>query len=230
MEFDEPCVHEHCTARFKNKNNLHESMHTAVRSTPFKHKCPRCPKAFKTLTDLQNHRVSCNAVIHSCYKCGERIGSIYEVKHHCKTVQACRPTEQALDRYVALKWKPLQCPSCCEVFPNDEQLFEHKITHKPESTFPCGHCSMLFVSQALRSEHISDDRNHFNRNCSDCGRRFSDKKEYKMHKFFHKDLTETQDYEGKCSHCRDFFTREKFRIHAKYVLHYDVYRVVPNNI
>ena len=175
MGFEEECDFEQCTARFKNKNKLHNSMHAAVRLTPFKHKCPRCPKAFKTPTDLQNHRNSCERVIYSCYKCGERIGSIYAIKHHCKTVQACRPTEQALDRYVALKWKPLQCPDCCKVFANDEQLIEYKITHKPESTFPCGHCSMLCVSQALRSEHISDDRNHFNKNCSDCGRRFSDK-------------------------------------------------------
>ena len=214
---------EICEARFSGQQRwgMHQgrSHGHRVYQTPYIYKCLGCPKCFQTPEALTNHRQECDVKTFDCTKCTQTFTTEYVYNEHCRN--ECLPSDAVVNQYVNDVWQPLQCESCFEVEPTQKEFKEHVESHRGKRQHYCDQCTVICNSQQSLDEHKEMAGNHYNKTCEDCHQVLSNRKESKKHEFEH---GQTQHYQGECPHCKDGFTKDQFRIHAKFIHHVQVNR------
>ena len=162
-----------------------------------------------------------------CAKCGQVFTTEYGFKDHSRDPSECLPTDEAVDVYVNHKWKPFECPTCFEVLPTQDELSNHEVRHR-SNPFLCEQCEQVFNSQESLDEHVaaSGEHNVYKKTCTTCQVALTNKRQHYLHEFYHGN---TDHYLASCPKCEEYFTKEQFRIHAKYIHPIDVNNyTIPN--
>ena len=111
-----------------------------------KYSCGRCPEAFATQQNLDEHKVSAHTF--KCMKCPK----LFEIK---KDLQE----HLIVEHY-------FKCEECDLVFDSKSKMSDH---NDKEHTFRCNECAQIFTSEAKRSDHIKSAH----QTCDTCEDEFS---------------------------------------------------------
>ena len=138
------------------------------------HKCPECPKIWKTKPQLQNHMRDTH-VKKLCEYCGIMI-SVKRLHRHIQQAHV-NPEERRF-----------RCDICGKGFTERIRLKDHINTHTGDRPYLCNYCGKGFANQAnqvahIRQVHLGKKRNtntgeHL---CTFCGKVFANLRNQQAH-------------------------------------------------
>lgn len=113
-----------------------------------RHKCPECPRTFKTQGTLAMHRK-----IHS----GEADYTPKERPYSCSYCGKCFTQSNTLKQHTRIHTgeKPFRCVYCNKAFSVKDYLTKHIRTHTGEKPYACPYCDKRFTQRSALTVHTT---------------------------------------------------------------------------
>ncbi|KAJ0179890.1 hypothetical protein K1T71_004481 [Dendrolimus kikuchii] len=121
--------------------------------------------------------------------------------------------EQVLSFVSPIKHESFKCIACNQVFTSDEALTVHKKRHSTSARYACGECGKTFSQLRNFKYHMSIHRGtrEFAATCTVCGKYFNDRGYLSSHMKIHRNRKEY-----KCSLCpKSFNQRVAYNMHVR---------------
>ncbi|XP_036328875.1 chorion transcription factor Cf2 isoform X1 [Rhagoletis pomonella] len=139
-----------------------------------RHKCPECPKTFKTPGTLAMHRkihtgeadVTPKERPYSCSYCGKSFTQSNTLKQHTR---------------IHTGEKPFRCGYCGRQFTVKDYLNKHLTTHTGEKPFHCVYCEKRFSVKDYLTKHIRTHTGEKPYTCPYCDKRFTQRSALTVH-------------------------------------------------
>ena len=214
---------KNCDKKFRSLKGYNNHMKRHQKNTNAKEtNCIECRREFSTPRQYARHQFSVHHVLTqiACVTCNRNFHSEKSLARHNMEVHSqnvpcdiCDKVFFTAANLVAHKKsihsqntikKLLFCEFCPGSFSNDEQLKQHQKRHLG-SQYQCNLCSKSFRWDSSLNSHMQAAHNNSTPGfqCSDCGRSFKDKNNYKKHTFTH---STSRPYA--CTTCRKGFIRK----------------------
>ncbi|KPU74372.1 uncharacterized protein Dana_GF21550, isoform B [Drosophila ananassae] len=139
-----------------------------------RHKCPDCPKTFKTPGTLAMHRK-----IHT----GEADATPKERPYTCSYCGKSFTQSNTLKQHTRIHTgeKPFRCGYCGRAFTVKDYLNKHLTTHTGEKPFHCGYCEKSFSVKDYLTKHIRTHTGEKPYTCPYCDKRFTQRSALTVH-------------------------------------------------
>lgn len=121
---------------------------TVNANNKIRHKCPECPRTFKTQGTLAMHRK-----IHS----GEADYTPKERPYSCSYCGKCFTQSNTLKQHTRIHTgeKPFRCVYCNKAFSVKDYLTKHIRTHTGEKPYACPYCDKRFTQRSALTVHTT---------------------------------------------------------------------------
>ncbi|XP_033173651.1 chorion transcription factor Cf2 isoform X2 [Drosophila mauritiana] len=139
-----------------------------------RHKCPDCPKTFKTPGTLAMHRK-----IHT----GEADATPKERPYTCSYCGKSFTQSNTLKQHTRIHTgeKPFRCGYCGRAFTVKDYLNKHLTTHTGEKPFHCNYCEKSFSVKDYLTKHIRTHTGEKPYTCPYCDKRFTQRSALTVH-------------------------------------------------
>uniref|UniRef100_A0A1I8P1K7 C2H2-type domain-containing protein n=2 Tax=Stomoxys calcitrans TaxID=35570 RepID=A0A1I8P1K7_STOCA len=139
-----------------------------------RHKCPDCPKTFKTPGTLAMHRkvhtgeadLTPKERPYTCTYCGKSFTQSNTLKQHTR---------------IHTGEKPFRCGYCGRAFTVKDYLNKHLTTHTGEKPFHCTYCEKAFSVKDYLTKHIRTHTGEKPYTCPYCEKRFTQRSALTVH-------------------------------------------------
>ncbi|XP_069972405.1 uncharacterized protein [Penaeus vannamei] len=194
-----------CDRSFKWRQSYGKHMAIFHSNADMQYACPKCPKHFKTASELRLHQVAhSDEKKYVCDICGKVFKHEYTRDKHVKTVHQDK--------------RDHMCPQCGSLFKAKAYLDQHlSQVHTTKERVKCLQCGHDFKTMSNLKSHIKSVHNSRNPKytCETCNKTFMAPKDLARHTKVH---TGVKDYV--CPVCRRSFARKDnmvshMRTHAK---------------
>ena len=158
---------EICKQVFDTKYHVNRHMMQAHEGVdPFA--CEVCSKVFAQKCDLTRHmNIHLNVKKHFCKVCNKAFKRAdYLAKH---------------EKEFCSVFRPHKCEKCGRCYATEEELMEHKETHKIRLAFKCDKCDDSFQEEADFLEHKTQHKDDKPQDCPLCSQQFPDFKDFVNH-------------------------------------------------
>uniref|UniRef100_A0A1A9VXT1 C2H2-type domain-containing protein n=1 Tax=Glossina austeni TaxID=7395 RepID=A0A1A9VXT1_GLOAU len=147
---------------------------TATNASKVRHKCPDCPKTFKTPSTLAMHRkvhtgeaeITPKERPYICSYCGKSFTQSNTLKQHTR---------------IHTGEKPFRCGYCGRAFTVKDYLNKHLTTHTGEKPFQCTYCEKAFSVKDYLTKHIRTHTGEKPYTCPYCEKRFTQRSALTVH-------------------------------------------------
>ncbi|XP_055837236.1 chorion transcription factor Cf2 isoform X2 [Episyrphus balteatus] len=129
-------------------SNSNTNTTTVNANNKIRHKCPECPRTFKTQGTLAMHRK-----IHS----GEADYTPKERPYSCSYCGKCFTQSNTLKQHTRIHTgeKPFRCVYCNKAFSVKDYLTKHIRTHTGEKPYACPYCDKRFTQRSALTVHTT---------------------------------------------------------------------------
>lgn len=168
-----------CDKDFKDAALLQIHRRKVSRCRPHS-KCEFCPKIFRELWQLTNHKV----LFHNEIADGDAAKVKYYACDYCnrKYVSKLKLTGHMSQHTNA---RPFQCDLCQRPFFAKFQMENHRKTHTAERSYCCELCPKRYISQYHLTTHMKVHRSAESFHCVHCGKAFVMLKHLQTHERLH---------------------------------------------
>ena len=167
-----PCTVPGCDKVFKVKNLLQRHLKT-VHTSERLFNCDKCPKSFKTRSNLTTHSMVHNSESKFfCEECGQQF------KHRSSLTAHIKQLHQGQ--------KSFKCPFCPKMFSQKGNLQEHIRIHTGDRPFKCDLCPRTFTTSSQHRLHVKRHLGVKQFKCDVCTKSFLSKEALKTHLRRHK--------------------------------------------
>ncbi|XP_055837235.1 chorion transcription factor Cf2 isoform X1 [Episyrphus balteatus] len=155
-------------------SNSNTNTTTVNANNKIRHKCPECPRTFKTQGTLAMHRK-----IHS----GEADYTPKERPYSCSYCGKCFTQSNTLKQHTRIHTgeKPFRCGYCGRAFTVKDYLNKHITTHTGEKPFRCVYCNKAFSVKDYLTKHIRTHTGEKPYACPYCDKRFTQRSALTVH-------------------------------------------------
>ncbi|XP_071644482.1 uncharacterized protein [Temnothorax longispinosus] len=188
------------------------------------HKCPKCPKVYKTKWYLNEHLLKHEGIkkTHKCPKCPKVYTSTQNLNEHllkhegikkthkCPKCSKVYTSKQNLNEHL-LKHEGIKkthkCPKCSKVYTSKQNLNEHLLKHEGiKKTHKCPKCPKVYKTKWYLNEHLLKHEGiKKTHKCPKCPKVYTSKQNLNEHLLKHEGIKKTY----KCPKCPSVYTRKQ---------------------
>lgn len=166
-----------------------------------KYPCDLCPKAFKMLSTLKDHRrVHTGDKPFTCSICNRGFSQNTNLKQHLRrhtqvkpykcTFEKCKASFVSKGELDSHSRKhsgehPFACDQCESKFTTSSSLVKHRRIHSGERPYQCDYCPMRFTALGTLNNHTRTHTGERPHSCKYCDRRFTQRSDLSAHERTH---------------------------------------------